>query len=138
MKKITLFAALLLLLVSLQSFAQNAQEPSVTLKGLLAPQIKDGKQQPIFTTTDYISRNPVLVSSVPGAFEVTEFTAGISSSNQHLGPFDIKGNILTPAVIADIKKTRGPDVKVSIENIKAKMPDGSIKTLSPVTLKYDQ
>ena len=138
MKKITFFFAILFSLAFSYAFAQNnaSKGPIITLKGLQAPEMKDGKQQPIYTTSDYITKNPSLVSNDPNV-EVMEFTAGVGVGKEYTGPFEIKGNTLTQQVIDVIKKTKGPGVLVFFENIKVK-DHGFIRPYTPVILKYDQ
>jgi len=119
MKKILLFFTLFVLVVSIQSFAQDKKRIPVVIKlgKLETPEVIDGKVTAVSTTRSAILKNAWLVSTASNC-EITSYSFSIKAPGHELtGPFEIKGSLLPEKLKNKIREWDYPGTQVMIKNI---------------------
>ena len=101
-------AFLLVMLLSLKSIAQT---PTVTLGDIPPSTFVNGRVNPSKTTSSRIIANGKLTAN-SAQYEIMSYSVSIMKGRDLWGPVNVKGSALTPAIIDQIKKTKGPGVKV--------------------------
>jgi hypothetical protein len=130
---ITALVVLCLMVMANTSYAQaRASEGSI-----LAPFGVTLKDNSTNITLDEMIKNPVMLLRRPG-FELLEFTISyLPEGKDYRGPFRISGSPRLPGMALETLQTMKDNgdkkIRVFIENIKAKEPDGAVRILVPVT-----
>lgn len=138
MKKTIVLFALLFIVSAIQSFAQDKNRVAVVIKlgKLDAPEVKDDKIVPIYTSRTEILKNAWLVSSASNC-EVTSFSFAIKAEGHTLtGPFEIKGSYFPEKILTKIRDWDYPGTQIMIRNIHVTC-SGNDHVAYPLFLNYD-
>lgn len=119
MKKYLLLFTLLLLAVSLHSFAQDKNRVPVVIRlgKIDLPEVINGKVTAVYTSRAEILKNKRLISTASNC-EVTSYTFSIKAEGHNLtGPFEVKGADLTEKLRDKIREWDYPGTQVMFKNI---------------------
>ena len=129
MGKPVLFSVLLIVVLSQQVGAQSTA-------GSAWPYIHLGKDTGKVTTFAAILAHPQL-SDLSASVVVTRFTISFESGGNIYGPYYTKGAALTDEEIGIIEQLRGAPARIVVDGIKAKEPDGIIRSIGNIILRVD-
>ena len=135
MKKLSTLFILLFCAVSSTVWAQQTKEPTLTVMyGSIPPKYVDGKPVPNEVSKELVLRNGTL-NMPPPPCDVTEFQISFMPKGANfIGPFTVKGNQLTPAILKKIEAINEPECKIFIENIKVSCSGKEMKG-KPILMK---
>jgi hypothetical protein len=126
--KMLLFIALIMLCAPKNGYSQAAKEPIVTLG-----EVDLTSKEP--ATYDQVLSDPELVPVQQG-WEVQSFTLAYQPKGKPtFGPFKNTGSQLTAkeiSILKNFKKEEVDRIKVYVEDIKAKGPDGTVSVIPPI------
>jgi opacity protein-like surface antigen len=133
MKKLLLLA-LTAAFVSTASFAQD-QNTILKLGNVVANQPSGTGQGNATGTREDILADP-RITIIGRNITVSEFTISYKmKGSEFMGPFAIKGDKLTPAVVQRLKDLENPDGMVYVEGIKVIDESKTERTLNPIIKK---
>ncbi len=135
MKRGFLFAAILLLLGTSNSFAQDI---FITLGNLPQCPFVNGQTKALKVTSDQLIKSKGLTCSIP-SLKVDRYSCMIKTpAGDVWGPVSVKGHKLTADIIDHIIKTKGPRISVYFDEIYAEGPDGTVRTMNSLVYTYDE